>query len=101
MYRDEGTIDNYAQHELQQSLRSFRNNANSRTPEPVFYAINCLIDAIVTDPNHQLYGLLPQKNNASYNFRNNRPFVLPRIHTNRPNNTFDLQYLGNSKHLIL
>ena len=37
-----------------------------------------LFDAIVTDPNHKLQGLLPQKNNASYNFR---PFVLPRAHT--------------------
>ena len=40
-----------------------------------------LFDAIVTDPNHKLQGLLPQKNNASYNFRNNCPFVLPRAHT--------------------
>ena len=49
-----------------------------------------LFDAIVTDPNHKLHGLLPQKNNASNNFRNNRPFVLPRDHTNRSNNTFIL-----------
>ena len=49
-----------------------------------------LFDAIVTDPNHKLHGLLPQKNNASYNFRNNRPFVLPRVHTNRSINTFVL-----------
>ena len=46
-----------------------------------------LFDAIVTDPKHKLHGLLPQENNASYNFRNNRPFVLPRVHTNRANNT--------------
>ena len=51
---------------------------------------NKLFDAIVTDPNHKLHGLLPQENNASYNFRNNRPFVLLRVHTNRSNNTFIL-----------
>ena len=36
-----------------------------------------LLDAIVTDSKHKLHDLLPQENNASYNFRNNRPFVLP------------------------
>ena len=50
-----------------------------------------LFDAIVTDPNHKLQGLLPQKHNASYNFRNNRPFVLPRVYTNRSNNRFILE----------
>ena len=49
-----------------------------------------LFDAIVADPNHKLHGLLPQKNNVVYNFRYNRPFVLPRVHTNRANNTFIL-----------
>ena len=51
---------------------------------------NKLFDSIVTDPKHKLHGLLAQENNASYNFRNNRPFVLPRVHTNRANNTFIL-----------
>ena len=49
-----------------------------------------LFNAIVTDPKHKLHGLLPQENNASYNFRNNRPFVLSRVHTNRANSTFIL-----------
>ena len=49
-----------------------------------------LFDAVVTDLKHKLHGLLPQENNASYNFRNNRPFVLPRVHTKRANNTFIL-----------
>ena len=42
-----------------------------------------LFEAIVADPDHKLHGLLPQKNNVVYNFRYNRPFVLPRVHTNR------------------
>ena len=51
---------------------------------------NKLFDAIVVDPNHKLHALLPRKKNASYNFRNNRPFVLPRVLTNRSNNSFIL-----------
>ena len=31
-YQEKGTIDNFAQHELQQSLQSFGNNTNNRTP---------------------------------------------------------------------
>ena len=42
-----------------------------------------LFEAIVADPDHKLHGLLPQKNNVVYNFRYNRPFVLPCVHTNR------------------
>ena len=62
------------------------------TPITEYHSQLCskLFDAIVTDPKHKLHGLLPQENNASYNFRNNRPFVLLRVHTNGANNTFIL-----------
>ena len=51
---------------------------------------NKLFDAIVADPSHKLLASLPQKNNSSYNYQNNPPFVSPRVYTNWSNNLFIL-----------
>ena len=42
-----------------------------------------LFDSVVSNTAHKLHHLLPPKNIGRYNFRDQRNFTLPKMHTNR------------------
>ena len=47
-----------------------------------------LFDSVVSNTAHKLHHLLPPKNIGRYNFKDQRNFTLPKMHTNRYTNTF-------------
>ena len=60
------------------------------TPIAEHHSLLCsrLFDEAVSNPHHKLNSLLPPSNNVKYKLRNHRPFALPRVKTNRMNNSF-------------
>ena len=47
-----------------------------------------LFQSVVSDINHKIHNLLPDRNQPSYNLRQERTFNIPMIHTNRVKNSF-------------
>ena len=49
-----------------------------------------LFQSVVSDTNHKIYNLLPDRNQLSYNLRQERTFNIPMTHANRVNSNMIL-----------
>ena len=60
------------------------------TPTTEHHSLLCskLFDQICSDTGHKLNSLLPLRNEPKHNLRNQRPFAIPHLKTNRTKNTF-------------
>ena len=47
-----------------------------------------LFQSVVSDTNHKIHILLPDRNQPCYNLRQERTFNIPMTHTNRVKNSF-------------
>ena len=60
---------------------------------PLHELLHKLFNSILSNPSHNLYSLLPPKNECQVNLRSQRSFTTRRLHTIRTRNSFMNHYV--------